>query len=95
MLLWKKGTRDRVPLYWAAIQNNLGIVLFAILLVRREGGTDLGRRQRSTPFTLPWRNDTRERIPLDWAATQNNLGNTLFRDLGARESGTAKAGGSG
>jgi tetratricopeptide (TPR) repeat protein len=79
-------TRDRVPLDWAATQNNLGSVLST--LGERESGT--GRLEEAvTAYRDALLERTRDRVPLDWAMTQNNLGGTLST-LGERESGTAR-----
>lgn len=79
-------TRARVPLDWAATQNNLGNALRA--LGDRESGTarleDAVRAYESALEEY-----TRARVPLKWALTQNNLGNAL-QSLGERESGTAR-----
>ena len=78
-------TRERLPLEWAAAQNNLGNALRS--LGERESGTAL-LEEAVTAFREALKERTRERMPLDWAAAQNNLGNAL-RSLGERESGTA------
>ena len=80
----EERTRERVPLDWAATQNNLGNALRA--LGERESGT---RRleEAVTAFREALKERSLERVPLDWAATQNNLGNALVT-LGKRESGT-------
>jgi hypothetical protein len=78
--------RDRVPLDWAATQNNLGTALWK--LGARESGT--ARLEKAvTAYRLALQEWTRDRVPLDWATTQNNLGIAL-QTLGARESGTAR-----
>ncbi|MFV0680392.1 MAG: hypothetical protein ACK5NW_08930, partial [Ottowia sp.] len=77
-------TRERVPLDWAATQNNLGAALQT--LGQRESGTDR-LAQAVAAYEQALDVYTRERVPLDWAMTQNNLGNAL-RALGERESGT-------
>ncbi len=79
-------TRERVPLYWAGTQNNLGNAL-----------QELGDREKRTArlehavgaYREALKEWTRERVPLDWAMTQNNLGSALER-LGNREDGTAR-----
>ncbi len=82
----KEMTRDRVPLEWAAIQNNLGIALST--MGEREGGT--ARLEMAVAaYRAALEERTRERMPLDWAAIQNNLGNVL-RTLGERGGGTAR-----
>ena len=66
----QERTRERVPLDWAATQNNLGNAL-----------STLGERQSSTArleeavaaYRAALQERTRERVPLDWAAIQNNL----------------------
>jgi tetratricopeptide (TPR) repeat protein len=79
-------TRARVPLDWAATQNNLGNALWR--LGERESGTARLEEAVAT-FREALKERTRERVPLDWATTQTNLGLAL-RTLGERESGTAK-----
>jgi tetratricopeptide (TPR) repeat protein len=79
-------SRERAPLDWATIQNNLGNALAV-----------LGERESSTPrleeavaaYREALKEWTRERVPLDWATTQNNLGNTLLV-LGEHEGGSAR-----
>ena len=66
----KERTRERVPLDWAATQNNLGAALAT--LGERESGTER-LEQAVTTYTEALKERTRERVPLDWAATQNNL----------------------
>ncbi|MGA9601782.1 MAG: toll/interleukin-1 receptor domain-containing protein, partial [Methylocystis sp.] len=78
--------RERVPLQWAATQNNLGNALER-LGTRKSGTARL--QQAVAAFHAALEERTRERVPLDWAMTQNNLGNALAR-LGERESGTAR-----
>jgi tetratricopeptide (TPR) repeat protein len=80
------ASRERVPLDWAATQNDLGNAL-----------SMLGARERDTArleeavvaYRAALEERTRERVPLDWAMTQNNLAN-VFSMLGERESGTAR-----
>jgi tetratricopeptide (TPR) repeat protein len=81
----KGYTRERVPLDWAATQNNLGTALWK--LGERESGTAHLTEAVSTyrPALEVW---TREGVPLNWALAQNNLGNALA-ELGKRENGTA------
>ena len=80
--------RGRVPLEWAATQNDLGIALST--LGKRESGTER-LEQAVAAFRLALHELTRERAPLDWARTQNNLGTVLWT-LHGRESGTWPAG---
>ena len=82
----KEGTRERVPLDWAATQNNLGTALAT--LGEWERGT-VRLEQAVAAFTEALKEYTRERVPLVWAMTQNNLG-TALRILGERESGTVR-----
>jgi tetratricopeptide (TPR) repeat protein len=87
---WKRlvelQPRERVPLDWAATQNNLGLALWS--LGERESGT-AKLEEAVAAYREALQERTRERVPLDWATAQNNLGNALFR-LGVRESGTVK-----
>ncbi len=89
----EERTRERVPLDWAATQNNLGNALWT--LGERESGT--GRLEEAVAaYREALKERTRERVPLDWAATQNNLGNALSgaRRAGERD-GAARGGGRG
>ena len=78
--------RERVPLDWAATQNNLGAALCT--LGERERGTER-LEQAVAVYCAALEEYTRERVPLDWAMTQNNLANVL-QALGKRESGTER-----
>ncbi|MBZ9814753.1 tetratricopeptide repeat protein [Mesorhizobium sp. CA7] len=82
----KEGTRDRLPLDWAATQSNLGNALSA--LGERESGTER-LEQAVVAFRAALEEQTRKRAPLDWARTQSNLDATLLT-LGWRETGTAR-----
>ena len=82
----KERTRGRVPLDWAATQNNLGNALWK--LGERESRT-ARLKEAVAAYREALKERTRNDVPLDWAATQNNLGNALWR-LGERESGTAR-----
>ena len=81
----KEYSRERVPLKWAMVQNNLGLAL-----------TRLGERQHDTArleeavaaYRAALKEYTRDRAPLDWAWTNNNLGIALI-ELGRRASDTA------
>ncbi len=79
-------TRDKVPLDWAATQNNLGIVLSTL------GERETGRRawEAVAAYRAALQERTRDKVPLQWATTQNNLGIAL-RALGEREAETDKA----
>src|SRR5271157_5574501 len=68
-------TRERVPLYWATTQNNLGLALGS--LGEREGGT-AQLEEAVAAYRAALEERTRERVPLDWAHTQNNLGLALL-----------------
>ena len=78
--------RERVPLDWAAAQNNLGSALWALGM--RENGT-ARLEEAVAAFREALSERTRERVPVLWADTQNNLANVLGA-LGIRESGTTK-----
>ena len=86
-------TRERVPLDWAATQNNLGNALER--LGERESGT--GKLEEAVAaYREALKEYTRERVPLDWAMTQNNLGTALESAWRARErDGEAGGGGGG
>ena len=82
----EEQTRERVPLAWAATQNNLGFALTR--LGQRESGT--GRLEEAVAACRAALEEyTRDRDPLDWAETQDSLGDAL-RALGEREGGTAR-----
>ena len=82
----KEWTRERVPLAWATIQNNLGVALWSL----GEWETGTARLEAAVAaYQEALKERTRERVPLDWATTQNNLGFALWR-LGERETGTAR-----
>ena len=82
----KERTRARVPLGWAATQNNLGAAL--VIWGERESGT-ARLEQAVAAFTEALKERTRARVPLGWADTQNNLGAALVT-LGKRDDGTAR-----
>ena len=82
----EERTRDRVPLDWAATQNNLGNAL-SVLGVRERGTARL--EEAVTAYRAALEEWTRALVPLDWAKTQNNLGNAL-RLLGERTSDAAR-----
>lgn len=79
-------TRERAPLKWAAIQNNLGNALAA--LGERES-SNAKLEQAVALYREALTEQTRERAPLEWATIQSNLGLALAT-LGERESGIAK-----
>ena len=62
----QKRTRDRVPLDWAATQNNLGLALSKI--GQLESGT-ARLEEAVTAYRAALEEFTRERVPLYWAAT--------------------------
>ena len=70
----KERTRERVPLDWAATQNNLGAALRS--LGERESGT-ARLEEAVAAYREALKEWTRERVPLDWAMAQNNLGAAL------------------
>jgi hypothetical protein len=70
----EERTRDRVPLDWAATQNNLGTALKT--LGERESGT-ARLEEAVTAYRAALAERTRDRVPLDWATTQNNLDEAL------------------
>jgi tetratricopeptide (TPR) repeat protein len=80
------NSRERMPLQWAAIQNNLGNALR--VLGNRESGT-VTLEGAVGAYREALKELNRERVPLDWATTQTNLGSALLI-LAAREGGTAK-----
>ena len=76
----------RIPVKWAAMQNNLGNALAT--LGERESGT-ARLEEAVAAYHAALEELTHERVPLDWATTQINLGAALSK-LGERESGTAR-----
>jgi tetratricopeptide (TPR) repeat protein len=78
--------RERMPLEWAVVQNDLGMALW--VLGDREAGT-AKLEEAVVAFREALKELPRERVPLDWATNKNNLGVVLL-SLGERESGTAK-----
>jgi tetratricopeptide (TPR) repeat protein len=66
--------RERVPLQWAAIQNNLGNALWD--LGKPESGT-AHLEEAVAAYRAALEVRTRDRAPLQWATTQMNLGNVL------------------
>ena len=76
--------RDRVPLDWAATQNNLGNALLRL----GERGDEAALRDAVVAYRLALEEYRRDRVPLDWAMTQNNLG-TALATLGERGDGAA------
>jgi tetratricopeptide (TPR) repeat protein len=82
----KERTRDKIPLDWAATQNNLGNALQR--LGERESDTQ-HLTQAVTAYQEALKERTRDKVPLDWAMTQNNLG-TALTSLGERESDTQR-----
>jgi Tetratricopeptide repeat len=80
-------TRDKVPLGWATMQNNLGIALSN--LGERESGT-ARLEEAVAAYRAALLERTRDKVPLDWAMTQNNLGNALG-SVGERQAPADKA----
>ena len=68
-------TRERVPLQWAAIQNNLGNAL--LVLGQRESGT-AKLDEAVAAYREALKERTRERVPLDWAMGFGNEGVALM-----------------
>jgi tetratricopeptide (TPR) repeat protein len=79
-------TRERVPLQWAAAQNNLGVAFTT--LGEREQDTAL-LEQAIKALTGTAKEATCERASLQWAAIQTNLGGVL-QTLGVREPATVR-----
>jgi tetratricopeptide (TPR) repeat protein len=71
----KEQTRERVPLGWAMIQNNLGKALS--ILAQRENGTE-HLEAAAVAYREALKERTRERVELDWATTQECLAATLL-----------------
>jgi tetratricopeptide (TPR) repeat protein len=77
----KDINRERDPMVWAAVQDNLGSVLRLIGDKEHEVST---LQQAVTAFNEALSERTRERAPMQWAATQANLGLALV-SLGAQK----------
>jgi len=77
----KEYTRERAPLQWAAIQNNLGNAL--LILGERESGT-ARLEEAVSVYREALKERTRERVPLEWAKTQQNL------DIAAKQLATRR-----
>ena len=67
--------RERVPLDWAATQNNLGSALQT--LGERESGT-ARLEEAVVAYRAALEEWTRERVPFDWAGTFGNQGVALM-----------------
>src|SRR5262249_44117811 len=70
----KELTRQRAPLQWAAIQNNIGTVL--LFLGERERGT-AKLEEAVVAFREALKERTRDSVPLDWAASLGGEGLAL------------------
>ena len=82
----KERTRERVPLVWAATENNLGDALS--VLGEREKGT--GRLEEAVAaYREALKERTFDRVPLDWVVTQGTLNNALT-GLADGQSGTGR-----
>ena len=79
-------TRERVPLYWAGTQNNLGVALRT--LGERERGT-ARLEEAVAAFREALKEYTRAGAPYYWAYSQENLG-IVFRILATRTSGNTR-----
>jgi tetratricopeptide (TPR) repeat protein len=75
----REFTRERVPLQWAATQNNLGNVLRRI----GERGDTTALRQARDIFAAALQERSRDRVPFQWAATKINMC-IVLRLLGER-----------
>src|SRR5262249_31964355 len=71
----KEGTRERVPLQWAASQNNLGNAL-RVLGERGSGTAKL--EEAVVAYREALKERTRARVPLDWAGSFGNEGVALM-----------------
>ena len=69
-------TRERSPLKWAGIKDNLGLVLSTT--AERTGET-APLDQAISAFEEALSERTRERVPLEWASSTNNLANAWYR----------------
>ncbi len=75
----QERTRERVPMDWAATQNNLGVALRTL----GARGDDGALVQAVAAYEAALEEYTRELAPLEWAMTQTNLGSALLT-LGER-----------
>ncbi len=69
-------TRERSPLKWAGIKDNLGLVLSTS--AERTGDT-ASLDQAISAYDEALSERTRERVPLEWASSTNNLANAWYR----------------
>ena len=69
-------TRERSPLKWAAIKDNLGLVLSTS--AERTGDRAV-LDQAIAAYGEALSERTRERVPLEWASSTNNLANAWYR----------------
>ena len=83
----KEWTRERVPLDWAATQNNLGGAL-RVVGECESGTAKLGEAVAAYREAL--KENTRERVPLEWATSLGNEGVALMH-LSERRGDTAMA----
>jgi tetratricopeptide (TPR) repeat protein len=72
--------RDRAPLQWVALQNDLGNAL----AVLGERGDAAALRRSIVVYGTALEGTSLQQAPLHWAATQNNLANALAA-LGSRD----------
>ena len=68
-------TRERAPLQWATIQNNLGAVLATI---GEEGSGTLSLELAVAAYREALKERTRDRAPLDWSMSTGNQGVALM-----------------
>jgi hypothetical protein len=70
----EENTRERVPLYWARTQYNLGSALATL----GERESDMARLEQAVgPIARRSRKVPRERVPLDWARSFGGQGVAL------------------
>ncbi|CAG0977487.1 hypothetical protein RHIZO_01551 [Rhizobiaceae bacterium] len=75
-LAMEEITRERSPLKWAGIKDNLGLVLSTT--AERTGDT-AALDQAIAAYEEALSERTRERVPLEWASSTNNLANAWYR----------------
>ena len=80
----KERPRERVPLLWAATQNNLCAALGE--LGTRDSDTER-LKEAIGVCRAALEEGTRDQVPLEWAKIQSNLGKILA-EIGNRETGT-------
>ena len=82
----QERTREKVPLYWATTENNLGNALRSLGQQRSDAAL---LNEALAAYRAALEERTRSKMPLEWATTKNNLGLALAA-LGQQESHPAR-----